>query len=211
MGIAERKEREKQQRKTEIIEAAEKVFFSNGFENSTMDDIAKEVELSKGTLYLYFSSKDDLLRIIVQKSISKLHELFLEHTAKEKDGLCKIRATGEAFIRFYHEFRDYYNIMMYHNSHFAVEPSDCTLCSEINEQKMMHNKFMIDVLEAGIKDGSIRKDLDAKKTSLLLWGETMGVLQLTSMNNNFIENSFGIKKEELISYFFEFTYKALKA
>ena len=211
MGIAERKEREKQQRKLEIIEAAENVFFSKGFENSTMDDIAKEVELSKGTLYLYFTGKDDLLRIIVQKSIAKLHELFMEHTANEKDGLCKIRATGEAFIRFYYEFRDYYNIMMYHNSHATIEPVDCSLCLEINNQKLIHNKFMIDVLEEGMRDGSIRKDLDAKKTSLLLWGETMGVLQLTSMNNDFIEKSFEIKKEELISYFFEFTYNALKA
>lgn len=211
MGIAERKEREKQQRKIEIIEAAEKVFFSNGFENSTMDDIAKEVELSKGTLYLYFSSKDELLRIIVQKSLNKLFELFKEHTENEPNGLCKIRATGEAFVRFYYDFNNYYNIMMYHNSHSTSEPIDCNICGEINNQKMVHNKFMVKVLEEGIADGSIRKDLDPKKTSLLLWGETMGVLQLTSMRNNFLQDSFDVKKEDLISYFFEFTYNALKA
>jgi TetR/AcrR family transcriptional regulator len=46
MGIAERKEREKQQRKAEIIQAAELVFFSKGFEHSTIDDIAEKAELS---------------------------------------------------------------------------------------------------------------------------------------------------------------------
>ena len=42
MGIAERKEREKQQRREEIIQAAEEVFFAEGFDKSTMDDIAEQ-------------------------------------------------------------------------------------------------------------------------------------------------------------------------
>jgi hypothetical protein len=61
MGVAERKEREKQQRRNDIIDAAEKLFFAKGHDNTTVDDIAKEAELSKGTVYLYFSSKEDLM------------------------------------------------------------------------------------------------------------------------------------------------------
>jgi TetR/AcrR family transcriptional regulator len=211
MGIAERKEREKQQRRLEIISAAESVFFSKGFESSTMDDIAKCVELSKGTLYLYFKSKDELLSAIVQKSISKLHELFLEHAAKEDNGICKIRAIGEAFIRFYYEFKDYYRIMIYHNSHSSSNLDGCILCAEIDKLKLLNHNFMVDVLEGGIKDGTIRKDIDPNKTSLLLWAESMGVLQLVSMKNNFLEESFSIKGNDLVSYFFEFTYNALKS
>ena len=58
MGITERKEREKLQRREDILNAAERVFFSKGHKNSTMDDVAEEAELSKGTLYLYFKSKE---------------------------------------------------------------------------------------------------------------------------------------------------------
>jgi TetR/AcrR family transcriptional regulator len=50
MGITERKEREKEQRRNAIIDAAEKIFFTKGMDNSTMDDVAEEAELSKGTL-----------------------------------------------------------------------------------------------------------------------------------------------------------------
>ena len=128
MGIAERKEREKQQRRLGIISAAESVFFSQGYENSTMEDVAKRVELSKGTLYLYFTSKDELLLAIVRKSISKLQNLFIEHTSKEENGLCKIRAVGEAFIRFFFEYRDYYNIMNYHFSHPTSVKENCIIC-----------------------------------------------------------------------------------
>lgn len=210
MGIAERKEREKQQRRLEIIEAAESVFFSKGYDSSTMEDVAKSVELSKGTLYLYFKSKEELLRVIVQKAIAKLHELFVEHAEKEENGICKIRAIGEAFIRFFYEYQDYYTIMMYHNSHSNSDLPNCILCEEINKLKLVNHNFMVEVLEEGIKDGSIRKDIDPAKTSLLLWAESMGVLQLVSMRANVLENSFNLKGSDLITYFFEFTFNALK-
>ena len=60
MGIAERREREKDQRRNTILDAAEKVFFSQGINLATMDGVAEEAELSKGTLYLYFKSKEEL-------------------------------------------------------------------------------------------------------------------------------------------------------
>ena len=54
MGISERRQREKEQRKTEITDAAERLFFSRGYEDVSMDDIAREVDLNKATIYLYF-------------------------------------------------------------------------------------------------------------------------------------------------------------
>ena len=211
MGIAERKEREKQQRRLEIIDAAENVFFSKGFENSTMEDVAKRVELSKGTLYLYFKSKEELLLVIVKKSIAKLNELCVDHTSTEDDGICKIRATGEAFIRFFHEYNDYYNIIKYHHNQDYQSEKNCEICSEINKLKLFNHNFMVDILKSGIKDGTIRKDLDPDKTALLLWGESMGVLQLVSAREKYIKENFNLDKNDLLNYFFEFSYNALKA
>ena len=74
MGIAERKEREKQQRREGIIKAAEKVFFSpKGKGNAaTMDAVAKKAALSKGTLYLYFKNREDILQAIALKGAMKM-------------------------------------------------------------------------------------------------------------------------------------------
>ena len=60
MGILERKERERERRRQQIIVAAKKVFSEKGFNKATMDDIAGEAELSPGTLYLYFKNKEEL-------------------------------------------------------------------------------------------------------------------------------------------------------
>jgi AraC-like DNA-binding protein len=53
-GNSERKEREREQRRNSIIDAAEKIFFTKGIAGATMDDVAAEAELSKGTLLSVF-------------------------------------------------------------------------------------------------------------------------------------------------------------
>ena len=60
MGVQERKEREKQARQDAILEAAREIFFAKGLDQATIDDIAEKAELSKGTIYLYFKSKEEL-------------------------------------------------------------------------------------------------------------------------------------------------------
>jgi len=85
MGIAERKERERQKRRAEIVKAAEQVFFTRGFEKSTMDDIAERAELSKGTLYLYFKSKEELLFLIQFRTFDSLCDQLKEIIASETD------------------------------------------------------------------------------------------------------------------------------
>ncbi len=60
MGIQERKEREKERRRQQIIVAAKRIFSKKGLSKTTMEDIAKESELSPGTLYLYFKNKEEL-------------------------------------------------------------------------------------------------------------------------------------------------------
>ncbi len=78
MGIQERKERERERRRQQIIVAAKRVFSDKGFSKATMEDIAKEAELSPGTLYLYFKNKDELYASL---SLRILHYLYirLEH------------------------------------------------------------------------------------------------------------------------------------
>jgi AcrR family transcriptional regulator len=83
MGIKERKEREKERRRHQIMVAAKRVFAAKGFTKTTIEDIAKEAELSPGTLYLYFKNKDDLYASL---SLGVLQYLLirLEHLNSEK-------------------------------------------------------------------------------------------------------------------------------
>jgi AcrR family transcriptional regulator len=73
MGVHERKLREKEQRKVDILNAAREVFSSKGFNTTTMEEIALRAELSPGILYLYFENKEELytsLSVEVLKHLS---------------------------------------------------------------------------------------------------------------------------------------------
>ena len=84
MGIQERKEREKERRRQQIIVAAKRVFSEKGFNKATMEDIAKEAELSPGTLYLYFKNKEELYASLSLRILQYLH-IRVSHVHKEPD------------------------------------------------------------------------------------------------------------------------------
>lgn len=73
MGIQERKRRERRRRRRQIMIAAKRVFSIKGFSKTTMEDIARESELSPGTLYLYFKNKDELYASLSVEILEHLH------------------------------------------------------------------------------------------------------------------------------------------
>jgi AcrR family transcriptional regulator len=84
MGIHERKEREKERRRQQIMVAAKRVFSGSGFSKSTMEDIAKEAELSPGTIYLYFKNKDELYASLSVRILQYL-SIRLKHVIENTD------------------------------------------------------------------------------------------------------------------------------
>lgn len=210
MGVAERKEREKQQRRNDIIDAAEKVFFSKGYDNSSMDDVAKEAELSKGTLYLYFHSKEDLYAAIVGRGAKVMNQLFSEAVAGQPDGLCKTKSIGQAFIKFFNDYPDYHDALMFDQSKLTV--LDCDEClNEIAalEVKKRSNEIFIGAIREGIADGSIRNDLDPVLTAMILWGQTMGILQLVKNKGVILNKVFSVNPQEILDEHFKSAYKML--
>ncbi len=72
MSISDRKEREKERRRANILAAAEHLFAKDGFMNTTLDQIAEEVEISKATIYLYFKNKEDLFFTLIREKFEAL-------------------------------------------------------------------------------------------------------------------------------------------
>ena len=190
MGTAERRRREKERRRKEIINAAERVFFSKGYDNATMDDVAETAELSKGTLYLYFDGKEDLYHAIVLRGLVILREMFEIAAAGRERGIDKVRAIGDAYTAFNHEHSDYFKALL----HYETARSD-----SFTEQNPL--EILIEALKRGIKDGSIKRDLDPVKTAIILWGQTTGVLQTSLKKCEAIRETYSISPDDIISYY----------
>lgn len=202
MGIAERKEREKQRRREEILNAAEKVFFSKGIKHATMDDVAKEAELSKGTLYLYFKSKEQIYLAINLRGLAILDEMFEKAVLKYEKGIEKIRAIGRAYYRFYKEYPDYFNAFLYYESHEMNLKDKDSVAIECDTTGHKALDVVVEALKTGIADGTVRPDLDAFKTAIILWGCLTGVIQIFSMKGDHLREEHGLKEEEIVEYSF---------
>ena len=114
MGIQERKKRERERRRQQIIVAAKRVFSEKGFSRTTMEDIAREAELSPGTLYLYFKNKDELYASLSLRILQYMN-IRLEDVKKEKDSNPeqKIASIKEALYDVY-QFDPMILINMFH-------------------------------------------------------------------------------------------------
>src|SRR5665647_1171720 len=115
MSMKEIKEQEKEQRRNYILDVAEKLFFSRGYDDVSMDDIANEVELNKATLYLYFKNKESLFFAIVLRGVRILHAMVSEGVKNCENGIKILYLTGIAYFNFVNKYPDY-NLSLIHIS-----------------------------------------------------------------------------------------------
>jgi AcrR family transcriptional regulator len=201
MGIADRRKREKEQRKTGIIDAAERLFFSRSYDDVTMDHIAGEVELNKATIYLYFKNKEALFATIVLRGVQILEEKFTECMDTQVPGIVKVALMGQAYYRFSLEYPDYLRLIhSYGTERFSKENP---YTAEIGKGYGTCRSILSHAIRDGIDDGTIRADLDPFLTSMYLMISFMGILSMENKWKLVIEEE-GFSYEQFASEFFRF-------
>jgi AcrR family transcriptional regulator len=176
MGIHERKEREKEHRKEEILDAAQKVFFEKGLFVSTMEEIAEAAELSKGTLYLYYKSKEDLYLAVMMRGTQKLSELFHKVINAQASTLGKILGISESYMEFFKTYPNYFRMMYFAQlPHFHRQVS-----TEVREQCNLEQEKLwnpvVDLFQRAIEEKTIRSDLNPMELAIILWSSATALM-----------------------------------
>ncbi|WP_048152558.1 TetR/AcrR family transcriptional regulator [Methanolacinia paynteri] len=201
MGVADRRQREKEQRKNEIIEAAERLFFSRSYEDVSMEDIAREVELNKATIYLYFKNKEALFAAVVLRGVRILEEKYRECMEKDVPGIVRVLLMGRAYYLYSQEYPDYLRMIHYYGSERFSGENPCT--AEIGKGYGTCRLILRDAIREGIDDGTIRADLDPFLASMYLMTSFMGILSMENKWKLVIEAE-GFSYEQFTSEFFRF-------
>jgi TetR/AcrR family transcriptional regulator len=115
MAISERKQREKKQRRESMIDAAEMLFFKNGYDNVSMKDIADEVELNRATIYLYFENKEALCFAVILRGMRILNGM-IKKNLKRTTARRMINALGSAYYLFFQMYPQYFQVYNYFQS-----------------------------------------------------------------------------------------------
>ena len=110
MGIAERKERDKQEMYDKILHAATHMFLEEGYEKTSIRNIAEKIEYSPATIYLYFKDKDELFCAIHDLGFQKLLKE-MEKVKKIKNPLKRLHEIGIIYIEFALNNPEYYDLM----------------------------------------------------------------------------------------------------
>ena len=208
MGISDRRLREKEQRKTEITDAAERLFFSRGYEDVSMDDIAREVDLNKATIYLYFESKETLFATIVLRGVRILEEKYRECRDKKAPGRVKVALMGQDYYQFSTEYPDYLRLIHFFGSERFSQENPYT--AEIGKGYGICRKILQDAIQEGIDDKTIRTNLDPFLASMYLMISFMGIL---SMENRWklVIKAEGFDYGQFTSEFFRFIIPAISS
>lgn len=176
MTVAKRRAREKQERRVTIVDAAEKVFSDKGFEQATMDDIAAAAELSKGTLYLYFKSKDDLFAALSSRVVESAVHDFENLATSAATGLAALQAMmqrhAELILANPAHFRTMVGRLASGHLFDDSTPEFCRYHGLIDRVVMA----FITAIERGKKDGTMRPGLDPAQVSGQLWGGFLGTM-----------------------------------
>ncbi|MBU4317231.1 MAG: TetR/AcrR family transcriptional regulator [Proteobacteria bacterium] len=154
MGIQERKEREKERRKQQIIVAAKRVFSEKGFSKSTMEDIASEAELSPGTLYLYFKNKEELYASLSLRILQYMN-IRIQHVNDEVglDPIQKMGALQEALLDVY-DFDSTTIINLFHlQSSETLKNLSPDFLNEINELSRKSIGGIANIINEGVEKG----------------------------------------------------------
>ena len=110
MGIAERKLEEKQEMHKRILDGARKIFLQKGYAQTSMRNIAQEINYSPGSLYFYFKDKSEIFHELHKEGFRLLLSQ-LKVLEKVGDPFERLKASGRVFIQFAQENKDYYNLM----------------------------------------------------------------------------------------------------
>ncbi len=194
MGIQERKERERERRRQQILIAAKRVFSEKGFSKATMEDIAREAELSPGTLYLYFKNKDELFASLSLRILQYL-QIRLEHVAGETNlhAESKVAALKAAMFDVY-EFDPLILINMFHlQSSETLKNLSSELLGEIKNLSRKSLELMSNVFRDGIQANAF---IDRHPMALadVLWALFSGIVLLEESKRIFDDNKDFLKE-----------------
>lgn len=192
-------------KENQIIDAAEIVFSKQGYDNTKMEDIAAQIGVSKGTVYFYFSSKENLYMAITYRAYEALIDLFHRtiFDNRNESGLDSVLAIMRAFMDFSESKYIYGEAMLNYYSFVRTtgQGKDGNKLTEGMKESLFYQKVMsiqstpveitVKEISRGIQDGSIRNGVKPQMIYLNAWALVIGFMKL---NDTSVSNKLTIMK-----------------
>lgn len=202
MGVRERRKREKENLRQEILDAASELFAKDGYESVSMRKIADRIEYSPTTIYLYFKDKNDLLNQICEETFANLIKDLQKIENKTDDPLTNLRKSMRAYVEFGLKYPNHYEVTFINPLADYLGAAEHPFEGSMG-QKAFENLAM--QVAKCMEAGQIKQD-DAAKTAQLIWAMGHGIVSLLNSHKDF---PF-VDKNELIEGSIEMIFNGIK-
>ncbi|MGA9350176.1 MAG: TetR/AcrR family transcriptional regulator [Anaerolineae bacterium] len=210
MTTAQRRAREKARRQQEILEAAKEVFFEKGIHRTTVDDVAAQAEVSKGTVYLYFQSKESILAHLLLEGLSILLSQ-LEAAYAPQEPLSaeeRLRQLVEAYWQFAQTHPNYFRLLLALDRGRFRERVSAEVYQEILTESKRGLELVANAIRQGTEESLFSAD-DPLLTAGVLWGALNGALDL--MANPVRQEMIPVEPKTVFDATFELFLRGLQA
>jgi len=184
MGAKERREREKELRKKQILDTARTLLLEKGLNATSINQIAKRAELSVGAIYFYYKNKEDLYAALQVEGLELLSETILQAVDAEAGPEEKIRSIARAYLAFSEDQKNYFDIINY----FLAAPEPIfppELKSHVDEHGNDSLRILIETVLEGIREGLFR-DVDPRRQAIILWGTFHGIIHMKKLEKTLL-------------------------
>lgn len=192
MGLLERRGKEKDSRKKLILKSARTLFFRKGFNTVTVDEIAKTSELGKGSIYLYFRSKEEIYAQILLNDIDTFNQrisVLFDRRTSASDLLVEFSCI---YVDFFLNDSELFRILMT----YMLQPAKMNLSEKLNSQILGANVRSINaigrILQMGAESKEFPADINLKQNQNAIWGLLNGIISL------YIYSGSQVKRRERI-------------
>ena len=198
MGRRARTEEAKQARRELILEAARDSFFKLGYEATTIERIMEAAGLSTGTFYLYFKSKIEIYKILLDHGIDILEQMLSRAVSHPSASASeRILLATDAYLAFYEQHPEYFDIIAVISVRAdELRERESSISQTIDEKNLRILKQVGLIIEQGVHSGEFRS-LDPWLAATGLWGLMDGLIMLADRNNL---RTVGIELKALVKH-----------
>jgi AcrR family transcriptional regulator len=203
-----KKERLSEFNRGNILSAAKALFHERGIAQTTVDDIAKRADYSKSTIYVYFTSKDDIYNHLLLEHMQILREMITEALRKSPDFPDGFFAICDAVAKFYEMNPSYFegalgDIELPQNDTESVLVQIYNVGEEIN-------KVIEEYIKKSVEEHSISLETTPLQASFTLWASISGIIALANKKEAYIRKAMGISKEQFMHDGFAMLLRTIK-
>jgi|GEM_PF-2176613 len=212
MSKSVRKEKDIEIRKNEILDAVERIYEKGKFDSVTMEEIAKEAEFTKQTLYSYFYGKEEIMATLYIRAANSINQMIKSTLDKKENmsGFEKLDVMREVFTDIARKKPLYTKMMAIYLVKDLSDYKDLGIYDQIVTKNNNLTNYMADCINKGMLDGSIPGGVDVQNGVLFLKALILGTVSMIVYNDQYMRQELNLNPLEVLKDIFAFSMRAFR-